>query len=98
MRAGFSFELSGSDIHIWTLPTEASNDVAALFESVLVTDETDCAISVQLPTPFVPIRRLGGQFAGMALQLAQVLEAIALSRSFKAPTAFKWKRPVSKRS
>ena len=39
MRTGFSFELSGSEIHIWTLPTEASNDVIERFERVLSAEE-----------------------------------------------------------
>ncbi|MGA8086303.1 MAG: 4'-phosphopantetheinyl transferase superfamily protein [Terracidiphilus sp.] len=43
MRANFSFGLSERDIHIWTLPTEASNEVVARFERVLVSEEADRA-------------------------------------------------------
>jgi len=43
MRAIFSFELWGNEIHTWAFPTKASNDVVATFERVLVTEETDRA-------------------------------------------------------
>jgi len=43
MRANFSFNLSEREIHIWTLPTEASSEVVARFERVLVSEEADRA-------------------------------------------------------
>ena len=39
MLAGSSFELSGRDVHVWTLRTGPSNAVAAKFEPVLAPDE-----------------------------------------------------------
>jgi 4'-phosphopantetheinyl transferase len=43
MRSGFRFELSGSETHVWTLPTAASNLAASLLTDVLTTDEKDRA-------------------------------------------------------
>lgn len=44
MQAGCSFEISGGEVHIWTLRTRASDAVAAMFERVLVTEEIERAI------------------------------------------------------
>ena len=35
MQAGCSFELSNHDVHVWTMPTKASDAVVAQFERVL---------------------------------------------------------------
>jgi 4'-phosphopantetheinyl transferase len=43
MKAAFSIDPSGSEIHIWTLPIQASSRVVATLERVLTTDETDRA-------------------------------------------------------
>jgi 4'-phosphopantetheinyl transferase len=43
MRARSSFELLGSEVHIWTLPTGALHAVSVMFEPVLATDELDRA-------------------------------------------------------
>jgi 4'-phosphopantetheinyl transferase len=43
MIAGCSFELSKSDVHIWTLRTGASHSAAAKLERVLNRDETERA-------------------------------------------------------
>lgn len=43
MGARGSFELMGSEVHIWTLPTRASLAVAEMFELVLARDELDRA-------------------------------------------------------
>jgi hypothetical protein len=43
MRARGSLELSGREVHIWTLPTTAVNAAAVTFEPVLATDELDRA-------------------------------------------------------
>jgi 4'-phosphopantetheinyl transferase len=43
MIAGRPFDLSGRDVHVWTLRTGASDDVAAKFEPVLVRGERDRA-------------------------------------------------------
>src|ERR1700744_2297083 len=39
MHAGCSFELSNQDVHVWTVPTKASDAVVAQFERVLSKDE-----------------------------------------------------------
>jgi 4'-phosphopantetheinyl transferase len=41
--ASWSFDLSGKDVHVWTLRTEASSAVVARFELVLAPDEKDRA-------------------------------------------------------
>jgi 4'-phosphopantetheinyl transferase len=43
MRARGSLELSGREVHIWTLPITAANATAVMFEPVLATDELDRA-------------------------------------------------------
>jgi 4'-phosphopantetheinyl transferase len=39
MQAGCSFQLSNNEVHIWTMPTEASDAVVVQFERVLSEDE-----------------------------------------------------------
>jgi 4'-phosphopantetheinyl transferase len=41
MRARGSLELSGREVHIWTLPITAANATVVMFESVLAADELD---------------------------------------------------------
>lgn len=43
MRTAFSFQLSESQIHIWSFPTKASRYVVTAFEGVLVHEERDRA-------------------------------------------------------
>lgn len=43
MPTNFAFELSRSDIHIWTFPATVADDVVAEFARVLAPDETDRA-------------------------------------------------------
>ena len=43
MRSRGSLELSGREVHIWTLPTTAANATAVMFEPVLAPDELDRA-------------------------------------------------------
>lgn len=43
MTGDQSFELSGNDIQIWTLPTQASNEVVAKFDQILAPEESDRA-------------------------------------------------------
>jgi 4'-phosphopantetheinyl transferase len=43
MHARGSLELSGREVHIWTLPTTAANATAVMFEPILAPDELDRA-------------------------------------------------------
>ncbi|HMD49303.1 MAG TPA: 4'-phosphopantetheinyl transferase superfamily protein [Bryobacteraceae bacterium] len=43
MRSDFSFELSGNDVHIWTLPTGGADDLVARLERVLDAEELNRA-------------------------------------------------------
>jgi 4'-phosphopantetheinyl transferase len=43
MRAGGTLELSGGEVHIWTLPTTAASATAVMFEPILAPDELDRA-------------------------------------------------------
>ena len=44
MRSAFSFQLSESQIHIWSFPTKASRYVVTAFEGTLVHEERDRAL------------------------------------------------------
>lgn len=48
MQAGWSFELSGRQVHIWMLHTSASNNTVARCEQVLAPDETRRAAQFRL--------------------------------------------------
>lgn len=43
MRARGILELSGREVHIWTLPTTAASATAVMFEPILAPDELDRA-------------------------------------------------------
>lgn len=49
MKADFSFGRFGSDIHLWSFPTRASEDVRAKFEGVLAPDEAHRANRFRFP-------------------------------------------------
>jgi 4'-phosphopantetheinyl transferase len=48
MQARWSFELSGRQVHIWTIHTSASSDAVARCEQVLAPDETSRAAQFRL--------------------------------------------------
>src|SRR5215471_4893186 len=59
MRSASSFQLSESEIHIWSFPTKASHPVVATFDGVLVPEERDRALRFRfhhLYTSFVIAR------------------------------------------